>query len=71
MTYDPKAKDEDKLSQARQLFEDACEYRGDEMLEAHRAGRFLHNTNCRGQWEEGDYTSMVDDGPLGWLVQHT
>ena len=51
MNYDDP---EEKLSHARKLFEDAVDHTADAHIEAHRAERFYHNTECEGQWESGD-----------------
>jgi hypothetical protein len=46
--------DNSKLSHARKLFEDAVDHTANAHVEAHRAERFYHNTECEGQWESED-----------------
>ena len=52
----------DKLSHARELFEEAIDHTVDAHAEAHRANRFFHNTENEGQWEEGDLAYLRDEG---------
>jgi len=59
---DPKAKPDEKLSQARELFEDDIDHYDDCNAERHRAGRFYHNSKCEGQWEEEDLETLREQG---------
>ena len=52
---------EHKLSHAKKLFEDAVDHTERAHLEAHRAERFYHNTDCEGQWEEDDLAYLRDN----------
>lgn len=62
MGYNPNASDEDKLKYAMRLFHEAVDYRAEEHQEAHRAGRFIHNSQTTGQWEEGDLAKLREAG---------
>ena len=49
--YDPEETDNDaKLRDLRADFQAAIDAREDAIDEAHRAGRFYHNTKNEGQW---------------------
>lgn len=47
-------KDDGKLKKCCALFEQAVDHHAKAHEEAHRGARFYHNTNCEGQWEQGD-----------------
>lgn len=50
----------EKLRDAQDLFEDAVDHHANAHLEAHRAERFYHNTECEGQWESEDLEYLRD-----------
>ena len=50
----------EKLMEIRELFEDAVDHAGDAHIEAHRAERFYHNSECEGQWETDDLAYLRD-----------
>ena len=52
--------DSEKLKEIRDLFEDAVDHSADSHLEAHRAERFYHNSECEGQWETDDLAYLRD-----------
>ena len=59
---DPKASSEEKLAQARRLFEESVDHNDISQSEMHRCSRFFHNSNFEGQWEEGDLQVLRDLG---------
>lgn len=62
MGYNPSANETDKLKYVMDTFQAAVDYRCDEHQEAHRAGRFIHNSQTKGQWEPGDLETLRNDG---------
>lgn len=55
-------KDEQKLKAMRRRFEDAVDHNDHARQEAHRAGRFYHNTRGEGQWSTEEKGALSDEG---------
>jgi len=51
---------DEKLKHAQLLFQDAVDHTREANVEAHRAARFYHNTDCEGQWEADDLRYLKD-----------
>ena len=57
-----KKSDAEKLRKLRKRFEQAVDHNDHARSEAHRAGRFYHNTRGQGQWETEDRDALLAEG---------
>lgn len=58
---DPKLDAQEKLPEARRMYEHAEDHHSDSKAEMHRCARNYHNTGGNGQWDEDDRQYLEDE----------